>query len=311
MPRPSPVAPWQTAQLSRKTRAPADVAGCPEAASAGPSPRAEASRPIAPGRAAKLLEDDQLADHVCRMQLALDRENAGLVSNEADRGRLVARYDLLHAEGGDLVAMLVRVLVDEPERDLDALLHRDRGGLPELHVLRRHDIDDGEGDLATVRHRGDATEQHDRDRYRGPSHRAKSSLAAASLSGDARRSSAVSARAFAPAIIPTRAIGERDHSANSRECPGTPSGEMRMYGWIVGSAWLTLPQSVEPYPASPSSGSTGNPITPRFRSKSSAMVGFGFIGSWIVGSAVTSTRQPVARAVPSAQAVNRRSSSWQ
>ena len=39
------------------------------------------------------------------------------------------------------------------------------------------------------------------------------------------------------------------------------------------------------------------------------MVRFGFIGSWIVGSAVTSTRQPVAAAAPSAQAVNRRSTS--
>src|SRR4030095_8468433 len=279
MPWPSPVAPWQTAQLSRNTRAPAEVSSCPEAASASPSPRAEASKPIAPGRAGKLLEDDQLADHVCGMQLALDRENAGLVRDEADRGRLVARHDLLHAERGDLVAVLVRVLVDEPERDLVALLHRDRGGLPDLHVLGRHDVDDGEADLATVRHRDDATEQHDRERYREPSHRANSSLAAASLSGDARRSSAVSARALAPATIPTRAIGERAHSANSRECPGTPSGEMRMQGWIVGSAWLTLPQSVEPERASPSPGSRGNPIAPRFCSKRAAMVGFGFIGS--------------------------------
>ena len=53
MPLPSPVAPWQTAQLSRNTRSPADGSGdCPEAAAASPSPRApEASRASAPGRA--------------------------------------------------------------------------------------------------------------------------------------------------------------------------------------------------------------------------------------------------------------------
>src|SRR5262245_57714109 len=180
------------------------------------------------------------------MELALDREYPGLVRDEADRGGLVAGHDLLHAERRDLVAVLVRVLVDEPERDLVALLHRDRGGLPDLDVLRGHDVDDGEAHLCCVRHDGDAAKQRDRNPYRQESHRLKSSLAAASWSGDASRSSAVSARAFAPATIPTRAIGERDHSANSRECPGTPSGEMRMYGWIVGSAWLTLPQSVEP-----------------------------------------------------------------
>src|SRR5262245_52637514 len=225
MPWPSPVAPWQTAQLSRNRRAPAEVSGCPEAASASPSARAEASRPIAPGRAVKLLEDDQLADHVCGMQVALDRENAGPVRDEADRGRLVARHNLLHAERGDLVAVLVRVLVDEPERDLVAFRRCDRGGLPDLHVLGRHDVDDGEADLATVGDRGEATEQHDRDRNREPSHRANSSLAAASLSGDASRSSAVSARAFAPATIPARAIAERAHSANSRECRAPRQGK--------------------------------------------------------------------------------------
>src|SRR2546427_202317 len=50
-------------------------------------------------------------------------------------------------------------------------------------------------------------------------------------------------------------------------------------------------------------------MSPRFRSKSAAIAPFGFIGSWIVGSGVTSTRQPVATAAPSAQAVNRRASS--
>src|SRR5213076_2434788 len=79
-----------------------------------------------------------------------------------------------------------------------------------------------------------------------PPSRVKSCLARASASGEARRSSAVSASALAPATMPARASGERAHSANSREWPGTPSGEMRMYGWIVGKAWLTLPQSVEP-----------------------------------------------------------------
>src|SRR6185503_20701 len=50
--------------------APAEVSGCPEAATANPNPRAEASRPIAPARAVKpeLLEDDQLADHVRGME---------------------------------------------------------------------------------------------------------------------------------------------------------------------------------------------------------------------------------------------------
>src|SRR2546428_4177630 len=43
-------------------------------------------------------------------------------------------------------------------------------------------------------------------------------------------------------------------------------------------------------------------MSPRFRSKSAAIAPFGFIGSWIVGSGVTSTRQPVATAAPSAQA---------
>src|SRR5215510_8053521 len=165
MPWPSPVAPWQTAQLLRNTRAPAEASGCPEAATAKPSPRAEASRPIAPARAVKpeLLEDDQLADHVRGMELALDREYPGLVRDEADRGGLVAGHDLLHAERRDLVAVLVRVLVDEPERDLVALLHGDRGGLLDLDVLRGHDVDDGEAHLSCIRHRGDAAQQRDRD----------------------------------------------------------------------------------------------------------------------------------------------------
>src|SRR2546430_2452971 len=46
-------------------------------------------------------------------------------------------------------------------------------------------------------------------------------------------------------------------------------------------------------------------MSPRFRSKSAAIAPFGFIGSWIVGSGVTSTRQPVATAAPSAQAGER------
>src|SRR5439155_26222251 len=37
-------------------------------------------------------------------------------------------------------------------------------------------------------------------------------------------------------------------------------------------------------------------MSPRFRSMSAAIAPFGFIGSWIVGSGVTSTRQPVATA---------------
>src|SRR5262245_8995704 len=241
------------------------------------------------------------------MQMALDREDAHLVGGEFHVGGLFARDDFLDVERRDLEAVLVGVPVDELEHHGVALLGEDRGRFPDLHVLRRDDVDDAERDLTRARH-GDTEHDH-RKGDRQSSHRTKSSFAALSLSGEARRSSAVSARALAPATIPARAIGERAHSANSRECPGTPSGAIRMYGWIFGSAWLTLPQSVEPYPASPSSASTGNPITPRFFSKRSAMVGLGLSGSWIVDSAVTSARQPVAAAAPSAQAVKRRSSS--
>src|SRR5205823_6434085 len=56
----------------------------------------------------------------------------------------------------------------------------------------------------------------------------KSWLARAGASGEARRSKAVSASVLAPASIPALARRERDHSANSRECPGTPSGEIRI-----------------------------------------------------------------------------------
>src|SRR2546430_816063 len=51
-------------------------------------------------------------------------------------------------------------------------------------------------------------------------------------------------------------------------------------------------------------------MSPRFASKSAAITRFGFIGSWIVGSTVTSSRQPVAAAAPSAHAVKRRRSSF-
>src|SRR6516164_11785013 len=82
MPRPSPVAPWQIAQLSRKTRSPsAGSADCPEALAA--SPRATATTAKAPGRSGKdLLENDELTRHMGRMQLALDGKDARLVRDE-------------------------------------------------------------------------------------------------------------------------------------------------------------------------------------------------------------------------------------
>src|SRR5262245_5647318 len=58
--------------------------------------------------------------------------------------------------------------------------------------------------------------------------RANSSCAFCSSAGRATRASAVMASALAAATMPARAIGDLAHSANSRECPGTPSGEMRM-----------------------------------------------------------------------------------
>lgn len=58
--------------------------------------------------------------------------------------------------------------------------------------------------------------------------RANSAFAAATDRGSARRSIAVSASALAAASIPARASGEAAASANSREWPGTPSGEVRM-----------------------------------------------------------------------------------
>ena len=76
--------------------------------------------------------------------------------------------------------------------------------------------------------RGQARDQRPQQENEQSRHRPNSARAAASFSGMASRSSAVSASAFAPATRPARASGERAHSANSREWPGTPSGEMRM-----------------------------------------------------------------------------------
>src|SRR5262252_9076820 len=144
MPCPSPAAPWQIAQLSRKTRSPsAGSADCPEALAA--SPRAAATRAKAPGRRDKnLLENDELTRHMGRMQLTLDRKDARLVRDELHVRRLLARHHFLHVERGNLEAVLVGVPVHELEHDGVALLRDDRCRLPDLHVLRRDDVDDAQ-----------------------------------------------------------------------------------------------------------------------------------------------------------------------
>src|SRR5438094_876328 len=120
-------------------------------------------------------------------------------------------------------------------------LHQDAHDAAGLREARGADglagrvLDVGHGGVVTRLHaQAGASGQRQRDEDEaGASHalppsRVKSCLARASASGEARRSSAVSARALAPASMPARASGERAHSANSREWPGTPSGEMRM-----------------------------------------------------------------------------------
>jgi hypothetical protein len=53
------------------------------------------------------------------------------------------------------------------------------------------------------------------------------------------------AMALAPATSPARARGVTAARAKSRVWMAVPSGATWIQGWIVGTAWLTLPMSEE------------------------------------------------------------------
>ena len=59
---------------------------------------------------------------------------------------------------------------------------------------------------------------------------------------------AVFASAFADVIRALSPNSERAASLNSFVCAIKSSGPILMYGWIVGTTWLTFPASVEPIP---------------------------------------------------------------
>ena len=73
------------------------------------------------------------------------------------------------------------------------------------------------------------------------------------------RSRAVRARAFAPKAMEARPFSDFAAALDSSECQGVGQSVMQMVGWMVGTAWDTLPTSLEPMPQPEAGGSMVSP----------------------------------------------------